>query len=231
MIGYIRVSTQGQEEGYGIDTQKNEINAWATAHNTTIDKFVYETGSGAKERPLLEDVIYNEPDDIVVFKFDRVARDTKLFFYYSYQLERKGKKIISTQEEVYDDAMANIYMAFIQFAAEQERKNILLRTSKGKKEKALKGGYCGGNTPYGYTNVGGKLVINENEIEIVKCLFKMRGSLRDKADRLNSLGYSTRSGGKFTHNVVNSILKNKDFYKGTYSYGDIRTKGDYELCL
>lgn len=230
-IAYIRLSTKGQEDGYGIDTQKNEINAWATAHNYTITDYVVETGSGAKERPLLEDLIYKGEEDIVVFKFDRVARDTKLFFYYSYQLERKGHKIFSTQEDSFNDEMANIYMAFIQFAAEQERKNITLRTSKGRKEKAKSGKYSGGKPPYGYMVEDGLLKVNPKECEIVKRVFSSKGSLRDIADKLNKQGFLTRKGTPFTFNQVKSILDNKDFYKGNYQYGDIKVKGEYELCI
>ena len=88
-IAYIRLSTKGQEDGYGIDTQKNEINAWAFAHNCTITDYVVETGSGAKERPLLEDLIYKGEEDIVVLVLPYVksAREG---------VKRLGKNIINS---------------------------------------------------------------------------------------------------------------------------------------
>ena len=68
--------------------------------------------------------------------------------------------------------MANIYRALLLFVAEQERKNIALRTSKGRSVKARCGGYSGGRTPYGYKVVNGVLTINPEEEPIVKRVLK-----------------------------------------------------------
>ncbi len=110
---------------------------------------------------------------MIVFKNDRVARDTKLYFYYLYVLEKKNIKLLSTQESFTEGSeFANIYRALLQFVAEQERKNIALRTGKGRSIKASCGGYSGGRRPYGYKVVDGVLTIDEQEAPIVKFIFE-----------------------------------------------------------
>lgn len=150
-IGYIRVSTeeQGSDDKYGIDTQKQAIQAYASANGYGISSWCIDKISGVKDnRPEFDKILYNPPsgiDAVIVFKNDRVARDTKLYFYYFYTLEKKNIKLLSTEEHFREgDDFANIYRSLLMFVAEQERKNIALRTSKGRSLKARCGGYSGG---------------------------------------------------------------------------------------
>ena len=79
---------------------------------------------------------------MIVFKNDRIARDTKLYFYYFYTLEKRNVKLLSTEEHFSEgDDFANIYRSLLMFVAEQERKNIALRTGRGRSLKAQCGGY------------------------------------------------------------------------------------------
>lgn len=245
-IGYIRVSTeqQAEEEKYGIDVQKQAILLYANNNGYNIVDWKIDKMSGVKDnRPALNeilngDVISNPPiEAVIVFKNDRLARDTKLYFYYLYSLEKKNIKLLSTKEEfVEGDDMANIYRALIQFVAEQERKNIALRTSKGRSVKARCGGYSGGRCPYGYKVKEGCLVINDEERPIVEYVFKRYAEgtpMLTIADELNDLGYRTRKGTKFQNTSVRSIVKNRPLYEGMYKYGKTMNwvKGVHEPIL
>lgn len=231
-VGYIRVSTaqQAKDEKFGIDVQKQAILLYANENCYNIVDWKIDEFSGAKDdRPALNEILYgdnvtNPPfEAVIVFKNDRVARDTKLYFYYLYTLEKKNIKLLSTKEEFSEgNEFANIYRALLQFVAEQERKNIALRTSKGRSIKAQCGGYAGGRCPYGYKIESGRLVINEAEKPIVEYVFKR---LREKipmltiADELNELGYRTRKGTRFQNTSIRSIANNKPLYQGMYKYG------------
>ena len=59
----------------------------------------------------------------------------------------------SQKQAIFD--FANIYRSLLMFVVEQERKNIALRTSKGRQLKAQCGGDSGGNKPYGYSVLDG----------------------------------------------------------------------------
>ena len=78
-------------------------------------------------------------------------------------------KLLSTEEHFSEgDDFANIYRSLLMFVAEQERKNIALRTGRGRSLKAQCGGYSGGNKPYGYYCVDGMLMQNPEERPIVE---------------------------------------------------------------
>ncbi len=231
-VGYIRVSTEQQanDEKFGIDVQKQAILLYANDNGYHIVDWKIDEISGAKDnRPALDEILYgdnitNPPyEAVIVFKNDRLARDTKLYFYYLYTLEKKNIKLLSTKEEFQEGSdFANIYRALLQFVAEQERKNIALRTSKGRSMKAQCGGYSGGRCPYGYKVVGGRLVISEEERSIVEYVFAKHAEglpMMTIADNLTDLGYRTRKGTKFQAKSISSILSNRPLYEGMYKYG------------
>ena len=231
-IGYIRVSTEEQagNDKYGIDAQKQAILLYANERKYNIVEWKVDVGSGVKQdRPALNDILYgdnttNPPyEAVIIFKTDRLARDTKLYFYYLYTLEKKNITLLSTLEEFQEgNEMANIYRALLQFVAEQERKNIALRTSKGRSIKAQCGGYSGGRCPYGYKVDSGRLVINEPEKEIVEYIFnehKNGKPMLTIAEQLNDLGKRTRKGTRFQTSGIRSILQNEPLYRGMYKYG------------
>jgi DNA invertase Pin-like site-specific DNA recombinase len=230
-VGYIRVSTteQAKDDRYGIDVQKSAILEYANENGYGIVDWKVDEVSGAKDdRPALNEILYGEITNppyeaVIIFKNDRLARDTKLYFYYLYTLEKKNIKLLSTREEFAEGSeFANIYRALLQFVAEQERKNIALRTSKGRSIKAACGGYSGGRCPYGYRVEGGRLVINEDERPIVEYVFKRLGEgvpMLTIAGELDDLGYRTRKGTKFQNTSVRSIASNELLYRGMYKYG------------
>lgn len=242
-VAYIRVSSDGQEEMYGQEMQKKAIEQYAKDNGYNIVSWHYETGSGAKERPILESivmgtVITNPPvDAVIVYKTDRVARDMKLYFYYLFLLEKKNIKLLSVNESFdgVDASLAGVYRALLQFVAEQERKNIVKRTTEGRKVKAQQGGYSGGRVPYGYSVDNGKLVVNESEAEIVKALFADIDaglSLQKVTDHLADMGYRTRKGTNFAISGVVSIRDNRKFYEGYYRFGEMDwVKGEHQPLL
>ena len=229
-VAYIRVSTDSQAEKFGMEAQKQAIIDYANEHDLEIIRFYEEVGSGAKEREVLESLCCGPEgqrtdfDTVIVFKTDRVARETKLYFYYLYLLEKQGIKLLSTVEEFDEDsAIANIYLSILQFVAEQERKNILMRTMNGRKKKAETGGFCGGPVPYGYRSKNKELIVDENENRYVKMCFTCLDngmSLRKTADFLAANGCKNKNGNPCTFALVRSIKDNRRLYEGYYSFGE-----------
>lgn len=230
-IGYIRVSTEAQaaDDKFGIEAQKEKILLYANKNGYNIVEWFCDEESGTSdERPELNKILYDENvtnppfEAVIAFKSDRIARDTKLYFYYLYVLEKRNIKLLSTQEVFPEGDFANIYRALMLFVAEQERKNIALRTGNGRKIKAAAGGYSGGRVAYGYKAENGRLIINEDERPIVEFVFAEHAKgtpMLTIADKLNDMGYRTRKGTRFQNTSVRSIVSNKAFYEGMYKYG------------
>lgn len=242
-IGYIRISTQGQDDKFGKEAQREAITKYASEHGIKIVQWFVDIISGVKEhRPnfdaiLMSEQVANPPYDcVLVFKSDRVARDIKLYFYYLFLLEKKGVELISINED-FNGELAGIYRAIVLFCAEQERKNIALRTSSGRRIKAGKGGYAGGRCPYGYDAVSGTLQINEAQASVVKMIYMLKDeqhkSYQDIADYLNDNHILTKSGKAWEGATVFYIYKNKKFYQGYIKYGKNAeyTKGEHEAII
>lgn len=233
-VGYIRVSTEAQagEDKYGVDAQRAAILEYAEKNGYSVCGIYTDEVSGVKdERPELDRILYADalPDGcaaVIVYKNDRVARDTKLYFYYLFLLEKRGVKLLSTKEEFgEDDAFANVYRALIMFVAEQERRNILARTLAARKEKAATGGYAGALAAYGYKNDGKSITVVDDEAKVVRIIFKLYDSgcsLGYIARWLNSRGYPPRGhrgGSKWQPCTVRGIVLRRPFYAGCYKWG------------
>lgn len=237
-IGYIRVSTETQagDDRFGVEAQRKAIEQYAKENEYEIVLWYKDEMSGASDdRPEWNKILYgddvNNPpyEAVIVFKNDRVARDTKLYFYYLYTLEKRNVKLISTQEQFVEGGeFANIYRALLQFVAEQERKNIATRTGNGRKVKASAGGYSGGRAPFGYKAENGCLVIEESEANIVRMIFEMTKTMpmMRVAEWLTDNGYRARSGGHFYASHIKKILENEPTYRGMYRYGRGKDKKD-----
>jgi len=232
-VGYIRVSTEGQvgDDKFGIDSQKQSILLYANENGyNVVAWFIDKAVSGVKDsRPELDKILYgddvtNPPyEAVIVAKSDRMARDIKLYFYYLYTLEKKNIKLLSVSEQFDDDnGLSGIYRSIMLFVAEQERKNIAMRTSSGRRVKAKAGGYSGGRSPYGYTVEKGQLVINEQEVPIVRMVFEGLDAGRTLwgiADSITAAGDTTLIGTPFRESNVRVIRDNRPCYEGMYKYG------------
>lgn len=245
-VAYVRVSTEGQVDKFGIDSQKDMIRKYASEHGYEIREWFIDGGvSGAKEaedRPELNRLLYggvsNPPvETVIVAKNDRIARDIYIYFAIRNELRKKNVELISVSEDFGAlGAMAPMFEALLAAMAQMERENIKARTSSGRKIKAYAGGYCGGNTPYGYTsNRDGAMTVDPEEAETVREIFRLKGegcSLRRISDLLRISGKVTRSGGDFSASTIKNILENRKTYEGYFRYGNMEwTKGQHEAIL
>ena len=88
--------------------------------------------------------------------------------------------------------------------------------------KAVKGGYAGGQAPYGYKVENKKLVVVPEEADAVRDMFKMHeegNTLQEIADEMNRRGLKTHRGGIFRTSTIQTILNNRKTYEGYYRYG------------
>lgn len=250
-VGYIRVSTKQQagEDRCGRDVQKEAIENYAAQHGYEIVAWYEDQMSGTRDhRPAMDKILYGNGEDaitnppyeaVIAFKTDRISRDTKMYFYYLYTLEKKGVKLISTQERFENDefGLANVYRSLIMFVAEQERKNIALRTGKGRYIKAQAGGHASGTAPYGYHAENKQLVVEPSEAELVRLVYSLRNehdmSYIEIVNYLIGHGYTTRKGKQPSTSMVQNILKHEEFYHGWYRFGDMteRVAGIHEAIL
>lgn len=139
IIGYVRVSTKGQLDGYSIDQQIGEI---LSVYKEVV---IYEEGlSGAKERPVFNEVlsILEKDDILVVTKLDRFCRTTKEGLQYIDMLLEKRVKIhILNMGLIENTPIGKLIVTNLLAFAEFERAMIIERTQSGKAIAKTKEGF------------------------------------------------------------------------------------------
>lgn len=230
VIAYLRVSTDAQagDDKFGLEAQREMIAEYCKSHNMIIDHEVPDEGqSGAKRREKFELIVQTEHNPpiagVVIAKSDRLARDINIYYYYKMLLRNANMELWSVTEDFGAlGAFAPMLESFTMCVAQMERMNITQRTSGGRHIKAGTGGYSGGNAPFGYKLVNGKLVINPEEAKIVKRIFTLRDdkhyTLQQITDALMESGAVNRKGTRFYPSSIRSILMNRKTYEGYYHY-------------
>jgi site-specific DNA recombinase len=201
---YTRVSTDEQLKGYGLAFQEEKLRDFARSQDYSLDeKHIYrdEGFSGAlmaSERPnmtrLFEAASRKEFDIVLVYKFDRLFRKTRLFLESIEKLEQYGVGFKSITEP-FDNTHSSGKFMFTMLAgvAEMERDTIRERTMNGRAAAARDGKWVTGVPPYGYTLDKGKkqLHIQEDEAKWVKMFFnwvvKEKLPLREIQRRANDM--------------------------------------------
>ncbi|MBS6025814.1 MAG: recombinase family protein [Paeniclostridium sordellii] len=129
--GYCRVSTKGQLEGHGLESQANEIlEKYGSA------EIVKEAFTGTKtDRPIFNKLIegLQEGDTLVVTKLDRLARNTVEGIQIIEGLFNKGVSVHVLNVGLLENTtMGKFFLTTLLAVAEMERNIIIERTQAGK---------------------------------------------------------------------------------------------------
>ena len=238
LVGYCRVSTDNQKEEGTIEIQENSLKKYADKNGYELVKIFEDNGiSGGSElenRPGLAELFSytennKEIEEVLIFKLDRLARDLYIQEHLIKKLEGLNKKLISIEEPHLDsnDPIRKAFRQFMGIISELEKAFITMRLSGGRINKAQKGGYAGGATALGYKTKNKKLIIDKEQAEIIRIIFKMkrykRMGLREIARELNKKGIPTARGGKWYAGTIKYILENP-LYKGMAHYKENKVK-------
>ncbi|MBI3681122.1 MAG: recombinase family protein [Acidobacteria bacterium] len=209
---YMRVSTEEQRERQSIATQRDFGERYCQLHSLAVHKVYADDGvSGTvplEDRPegsqILQDARHGKFDQLLVYKLDRLGRDTRLILNAVADLEKHGVRIRSMTEE-FDTGTATgrLMLTLLSGFASHEREVIRERSVAGTNRVAEAGAWMGGIVPYGYRKVGEKrdahLMISEeaipglamSEAEVIREVFRMAAVERKSCpvivSRLNDL--------------------------------------------
>jgi site-specific DNA recombinase len=160
---YLRVSTEEQRERQSIQTQRDFAQRYCDLHQLPIHEMYADDGvSGTlplHARPaghqLLDDARHHRFQQLLVFKLDRLGRDTRLTLEAVAQLEACGVAVRSMTEEFdSQSASGRLMMTLLSGFATHEREVIRERSMAGTRRKAEAGAWLGGVVPYGYRKEG-----------------------------------------------------------------------------
>jgi site-specific DNA recombinase len=242
LIGYVRVSSENQEDNTSIGTQVEGIENYCKAKEWNLVQIFVDVCSGKDfKRPeftkMMEKINKDDINGVMVFKYDRLSRSPVDGRNFTDELEKKGIAFLSVQDNIdtstpMGKAMFTMMLTF----AEMERSIITERMQNGKRQRIKEGKRCNGFV-YGYRWEGKgsekRLVPVEEEATVVKDIFKMAikvGCCQKVADWLNGKGLQTRKGNQWTRFAVRKIQKNKT-YMGTLKYGNEEYRGNHKPLI
>ena len=221
IIGYLRISSPGQRDGFSLDTQLDRIKRFAEYNGHDLI-YVYcdiQSGASTRHRPGLRRArIALERSDVqglVCTSLDRLARNALdgLRFAQKLALSRKHLMIADLSLDT-STPMGNFMLATILSFAELERRTINERASSGKSMIRRKGGYVHGQPPFGWAAVrrnGGSILVPVlHEQRVRKAALKMRAegkSYLQIAIELNKAGARSKKGKAWYAELVGEMIR------------------------
>ena len=227
---YVRVSTDAQfEEGYSVEAQKQQLEAYCVSKNIKKYKFYVDGGwSGSNiDRPEMQNLIHDVKEDkishVIVYKLDRLSRSQKDTLYLIEDVfNPHGVDFVSLNESMDTSTpMGRLMLGILSAFAQLERENIRLRTRMGMKERVKSGLWMGGGrVPFGYDydKEQGVLVPNQ-DADKVRLIYQMYIDGRAPQDIATTLGLKYDK-------LVTQILTRKSNY-GIIEYNGEEYQGKF----
>ena len=172
---YVRVSTEEQAiNGDSLRTQREELTQYALANGFHIYGIYEDDGFSATNlnRPalqrLLKDIEQNKINRILITKLDRLSRGVRNYYKVLDVLDEHGV-FWQTVFEKYDSTTANgrLHINIMLSVAENESAQTSERIRSVFKTKVESKELISGKIPIGFKRENKKLVINENEKQII----------------------------------------------------------------
>jgi site-specific DNA recombinase len=219
VCAYYRVSTKGQgdDDKLGLPMQRQAVEAYCAAQGHRIVATFEDVGhSGATaDRPGLAALLAAASAGlfagVVVYRWDRLARDTMLDGFIRYGLTKHNVRALSATETNGVDSISKLTQQILASVAEYERSLITQRLSTSRKLKALAGGYAHGRPPYGWKALDGELVEIPEEQKALAIMRALRTTVPKHtfaaiAAELNARGIRPRSGDLWQTSSVHYAL-------------------------
>lgn len=231
VVDYARVSTASREQRKSFENQLDtyrqmiEDNPNWTYVGTYSDEAV--TGTKAHLRGGFQQMIADAQaglfDLIIVKDVARFARNIKECLVYKDRLKSCGVMVWFVKENINSFRTSDeMMLQFMALGAEMEAKSARSRTKIVFEQGIQKGKVYGNSKILGYTKDHCKLVIDEEEAEIVRLIFELyvhqRMGLRRIAKELAERGITRKDGTQIPTRTIKTVLENPK-YKGFYCGG------------
>lgn len=192
--------------------------------------------NSSEDRDILQDVLRQAAkgqfDVLLVFKADRLSRQSFEYPFILNRLIRSGVRVIAVADErggreLRVEGQTDKLIRFIEgWQAETESLNTSIRVSEAMRQMAQRGQWTGGKPPYGYrvdkSDRPSRLAVDEAEAACIHRMFDLylEGNLGTPTVtyRLNADGYRQRNGQQWSDHNVRKIMQNP-VLTGRMAYG------------
>lgn len=237
---YARVSTDKDAQLHSLSAQVQYYSelirkspSWRFVEGY-VDEGISGTSTDKRESFLrmIDDARSGRFDFIITKEISRFSRNTLDSIRYTQELLRYGVGVLFQSDNI-NTLMpdAELRLTIMSSIAQDEVRKISERVKFGFKRAIEKGTVLGSDRIWGYRKQGGRLVIQEEEAELVRTIFDLYANqqlgIRRVAGRLTDLGYRNSNGNALSFSTIRGILRNPK-YKGYYCGGK-SSKVDHKL--
>ena len=222
-VFYARVSTEEEEQLNAIEKQIEENKEIINQKNwILVDEYIDKgiTGTQAKKRNeyirMLEDIKKDKFDIIVVKDQSRLQRNTMDWYIFLNEIVQNQKKLYLYLENTFFDPKDKFIFGIKAMMAEEYSRDLSKKGNAAKKRRQEKGKPIITNRTWGFQNINGEILIDEEEAKLVKHIYELFANGfggRVVARTLREEGIRNRNGKTLSENTIREIVKNP-LYKG-----------------
>ncbi len=222
-VFYARVSTEEEQQLNAIEKQIEEnrdiINQkqWILV-DEYIDRGI--TGTQAKKRSeylrLLDDIPKDKFDIIVAKDQSRLQRNTMDWYIFINELMQNQKKLYLYLESTFFNSKDKFIFGIKAMMSEEYSRDLSVKGNAAQKRRQEKGKPIITNRTWGFKNIDGNILIDEDEAKIIKKIYSMFAEGfggRVIARTLRADGVRNSNGNTLSENTIREIVKNP-LYKG-----------------
>ena len=225
---YARVSTDKDEQLHSLSNQISFFNDYISKvpNWEFIGSYIDEgiSGTQVKKREeflrMTRDAKRHKFDLILTKEISRFSRSTLDSIMYTQELLSNGVGVYFLNDNINTILPdSELRLTMMSSIAQDEVRRLSERVSFGMKRSIDNGVVLGCSNIYGYVKDKGKLVIDEEQAEMIKIIFDRYANTTDGLSKVSrylySIGYKSRTGKRIDTTILTRIIENPK-YKGYY---------------
>lgn len=231
---YARVSSEKEEQKNSIANQREYYEQFIKQNKNWkfcggyIDDGI--SGMHAEKREefqrMLADARLGKFDFIITKEISRFARNTMDSIQYTRELLSYGVCVWFQNDNINTiDDDSEFRLTIMAGVAQDEIRKLSSRVRFGHAQAIKNGVVLGNSLLYGYDKKDGRLVVNEEEAEMVRLIFEKYATGVWSTPKIEKLiyeyGYRNHKGGRIDRGVIKNIIRNPK-YKGWYAGGKVK---------
>ena len=225
---YARVSSESDEQ---LNSLGNQITYYEDLIKrnrswTFVPGYIDEglSGISTKKREnfnrMIEDAAQDKFDLVITKEISRFARNTLDSIQFTRQLLGYGVGVFFQNDNINTlDEDSELRLSIMSSIAQDELRKLSSRVKFGHQQAIRDSVVLGNSRIFGYVKDGGRLVIDEDQAQMVRELFSLYATGEYSMKQIETLfwdkGYRNHNGNKIAHTTMAGIIANPK-YKGFY---------------
>ena len=231
---YARVSSESDEQLNSLGNQISYYDELIKRNRnwTFVPGYIDEglSGISTKKRENFNRMIENARDDkfdlVITKEISRFARNTLDSIQYTRQLLSCGVGVFFQNDNINTlDEDSELRLSIMSSIAQDELRKLSSRVKFGHQQAIKDKVVLGNSRIFGYVKDGGRLVIDDEQAEMVRELFELYATGQYSMKQIETIfwnkGYRNHNGNKIAHTTMSNMIANPK-YKGYYVGNKVR---------